>query len=146
MLQGGRALLLGPRPTTKPYDSKAAWKHADDFLNEAIVPAARAAGAEFRLPTSAEVFFSELPFQARESLQAFSDAARKSLTLDRRESKAWGEFVIAAFRSHSVVDADLLVAWLISQGWTDDAARELSLRLFDECRLLSQFADEVLTI
>ena len=35
----------------------------------------------------------------------------------------WREFVIAAFRSKTVVDAESFVHWLVANGWQEAAKR-----------------------
>lgn len=111
-----------------------------------IVPAAQAAGARFQLPSSEEVFFTELPIWVRDHLRAFSNTARKSLPLNREESEKWREFVVDAFRSKTLIDAKSLASWLSANGWQPQAAKALSLRFFDDSLLLSRFSDEVLTV
>jgi hypothetical protein len=56
------------------------------------------------------------------------------------------EFVVAAFRSKTVIDAESFVRWLVANGWQRESAKELNLQFFDQCLLLSRFADEVLTV
>jgi|GEM_PF-1339881 len=147
-LRGGRVWFAGPPSPSSlsTFSLSTSWDQIIRLLDDGIVPAARAAGAIFRLPTVEEIFFAELPQDVRDRLLAFSDAARKSLPLNRRESKAWGEFVIAAFRSRTVVNAESFVNWLAARGWDLESAKELNRRFFDQCLLLSQFADEVLAV
>jgi hypothetical protein len=111
------------------------------FLDEGVIPAARAAGANIRVPTPEDAFFSNLPVDIRDRLQTFSDAARKPLPLNREEAESWREFVIAAFRAKAVIDAQSFIDWLAAAGWPRETAAELNLRFFDHYLLLSRYAD-----
>ena len=145
-LRGGRVWFSrksSPGPTA---NIPAAWDQIIHLLENGIIPAARAAGANIRLPSSEAIFFAELPSGVRDHLRAFSEAARGSLPLNRDEAERWREFVIAAFRSKTVIDAESFVHWLVAHGWQRESAKELNLQFFDQCLLLSQFADEVLTV
>ncbi|MGH7137955.1 MAG: hypothetical protein ACREHD_19575, partial [Pirellulales bacterium] len=122
------------------------WDDVNRLLDDGIIPVARAAGATLRLPSSEEVFFSELPIGVRENLKAFSDAARKSLPLSREEAERWREFVVAVFRTKTVIDDKSFVQWLVSDGWQQEPAQALRLRLSDDSLLLSRFKDELLTL
>jgi hypothetical protein len=120
----------------------AAWGQVMRFLEDGIVPAAQAAGVDFRLPTTAEVFLSELPADARDRLREFSQAAPKLLPLGREDAERWRGFVVTAFRAQAVLDPDQFTDWFIAEGWPKEAAIELTARFFDECLLLSRYADE----
>ncbi len=108
-----------------------------------MVPAARAVGAVLRLPSSEEVFLADLPADVRDRLRTFSQAARKALPLNREEAALWRDFVIAAFRAKTIIDAQPFTDWLVADGWSRQAAAELNVCFFDQCLLLSRFADEV---
>jgi hypothetical protein len=142
-LRGGRVWFAGPpSPTGKP-GIPAAWDQVTRFLEEGVGPAARAAGANIRVPTPEDAFLSNLPVDVRDRLRTFSEAARKSLPLNREEAELWRGFVIAAFRAKAVVDAQPFTDWLAAAGWSRESAAELNLQFFDHCLLLSRYADEV---
>ncbi len=145
-LRGGRIWFERPTDSTPTANVPAVWDQVNRLLDEAIVPAAKQAGATVRLPTSEDVFFAELPSEARERLQSFSTKARKSLPLNREEAEAWREFVVAAFRTSTVVDAELLVKWLVAKSWPREQAEELNSRFLDQCLLLAQYAGELSTV
>jgi hypothetical protein len=42
-----------------------------------------------------------------------------------------------------VIDQPRFVNWLARESWRREDAMELSLRFFDQCLLLSRYADEV---
>jgi hypothetical protein len=142
-VRGGRVWFTGPPYPAAGANIPGAWDQVIRFLDHGIVPAARAAGAQLRLPTPDDIFLSELPSTVRDRLRHFSDRARKSLPLSREEAEAWREFVVAAYRSKTVIDAEPLTDWLVRNGWRQELANELSLRFFDQSLLLSRFADEV---
>jgi hypothetical protein len=142
-LRGGRVWIAGPPSSTPAPGISAAWDNVMRFLDEGVVAAAREAGAEVRMPTAAEVFLSELPADVRDRLHTFSQAACKSLPLSREAADLWRAFVIAAFRAEVVIDARQFTDWLMADGWSREAAAELNLRFFDQCLLLSRYADEV---
>lgn len=142
-LRGGQVLFAGPPYPGPNSNIPNTWRQVVRLLDEGIVPAARAAGAAVRLPTPEDVFLSELPFEVRDRLQTFSSAARKTLPLNRREAESWHSFVVAAFRSKTIVDAEPLAAWLTADGWPKEFAANLSLLFFDQSLLLTQFADEL---
>ncbi len=142
-LRGGRVWFAGPPYPAGSANIPGAWDQVTRFLDDGIATAARAAGANLRLPTLDDIFLSELPSTVRDRLRAFSDRARKCLPLNREEARAWHEFVVAAFRSKTVIDAEPLTDWLVRSGWRQELAKELSLRFFDQSLLLSRFTDEV---
>ena len=113
------------------------------FLDEGVVPAARAVGANICVPTAEDAFLSDLPADIRDRLETFSDAARKSLPFNRKEGELWREFVIAVFRTKTVIDAQSLIGWLVAAGWSKESATDLNLHFFDHCLLLSRYTDEV---
>lgn len=142
-LRGGRVWFAGPPYPTQSPSVPAAWDQVTRFLDEGVVPAAKAAGAHIRLPTPEDAFLSDLPAEVRNRLRTFSEAARKSLPLNREEAESWRGFVISAFRAKAVVDAQPFTDWLVAGGWSRESAAELNLRFFDHCFLLSRYADEV---
>ncbi|HVA49771.1 MAG TPA: hypothetical protein VNH11_25615 [Pirellulales bacterium] len=145
-LRGGRVCFSGspyPGPTANISNT---WNEIIRLLDDGIIPAARAAGANLRLPSSEDVFFAELPSGVGDHLKAFSDQARKSLPLNRAEAERWHEFVVAAFRSKTVIDGESFVQWLVANGWQQESAKALNLRLLDDSLLLSRFIDEVLAV
>ncbi|HET6880571.1 MAG TPA: hypothetical protein VFI31_10475 [Pirellulales bacterium] len=145
-LRGGRVLFPAPPSPGPTANVSALWDEIIRLLNHGIIPAARAAGAALRLPSSADVFFAELPIAVRDRLQAFVDAARKTLPLNREEAERWHEFVVTAFRSRTVIDGNMFVHWLTENGWQQALAKELNQRLYYESLLLSRFTDEVLAV
>ena len=130
-----------PYPTGKP-SVPAAWDQVSRFLDEGVIPAARAAGANIRVPTPEDAFFSNLPVDIRDRLQTFSDAAA-SVSRSTARKLSCGAVVIAAFRAKAVIDAQPFIDWLAAAGWPRETAAELNLRFFDHCLLLSRYADEV---
>ena len=110
---------------------------------KALFPPRGRPGQASGVPTPEEVFFSELPFDVRDRLRTFSDAARKSLPLNREEAELWRDFVIAAFRTKAVIDTQPFIDWLAAAGWPRESAAELNSQLLDHWLLLSRYADEV---
>ncbi len=142
-LRGGWVWFDGPPPSAGGPGDHATWDDVGRFLDEGIVPAARAAGASVRVPSPQEVFFSDLPHEVGNDLRRFSDAACNSLPLNGEEAELWREFVIAAFRANAVIEAEPFIDWLGAAGWPRNAATELNAQLVNQWRLLSQYADEV---
>lgn len=142
-LRGGRVWFPGPRDASGKLMVPAAWDQVIGFLEDGIVPVLKSSRLVVHLPSPEEVFLAELPMEVRHQLEAFSNAARKLLPLDREEAELWRAFVIAAFRSRSTIAGSQLADWLAANGWAKSAACELSQRFFDHCLLLSQYADEV---
>jgi hypothetical protein len=126
-----------------PPENVAAWDEVGRFLDEGVIPAARAAGAEIRVPPPEEMFLSELPFEVGDRLRSFSEAARKSLPLESKEAELWRAFVVAVFRMEARFDIEPFVDWMAAVGWPRELAAELYSQLVDDCLLLSQYADEV---
>jgi hypothetical protein len=142
-LRGGGTWFAGPPELTVTPRLAAAWEQVMRFLDDGIVPVARAVGAEVCLPTSEEVFFSDLPFDVGGRLRELSRTARKSLPLNRVEADLWHGFVIAAFRTKAVIDALPFANWLVAEGWSREAADELHRQLVDQRLLLSRYVDKV---
>jgi hypothetical protein len=142
-LRGGSVWFARSQYPTHGGTIPAAWEQVNRLLDEGIVPAARAAGVQLRLPNPNDLFLAELPSTVRDGLCAFSNAARKSLPLNHEEAESWREFVVAAFRLKTIIDRKAFTHWLVAEGWSEESAKELNLRFFDQSLLLSQFADEV---
>jgi hypothetical protein len=149
-LRGGRVwFAAGPASppmaaTASPGNISGAWDQVMRFLDEGIVPAATAVpGASVQAPAPEDLFIGDLPTDVTERLQKFSRAARKMLPLDRTEADLWHGFVISAYRAKAVIDQPRFVDWLARESWRREDAMELSLRFFDQCLLLSRYADEV---
>lgn len=142
-LRGGRVWFSGPPHPTPTPGIPAAWDQVMRFLDEGIVPAARAAGASVLVPTPEELFLGDLPPDIAERLRKFSQLARKVLPLDRDEAELWRAFVIGAYRARAVIDAPRFVDWLVHESWKRDDATDLNLRFFDQCLLLARYAEEV---
>jgi hypothetical protein len=114
------------------------------FLDEGIVPAATVVpGASVHVPAPEDLFFDELPSDVADRLRKFSWAGRKVLPLERAEVDLWHSFVVGAYQSRAVIDQFRFVDWLVRESWRREDAMELSLRFFDQCLLLSRYADEV---
>ena len=131
-----------PHESGKPT-VPAAWEQVARFLDDGVIPAARAAGANIRVPRPEEVFLFDLPMDVRDCLRMFSESARKLLPLNREEAELWRDFVVTAFRTKTIIDRQPFTDWLAATGWTREAATELSLQFLDDCLLLSKYADEV---
>jgi hypothetical protein len=142
MMRGGRAWFAGP-PYPPTATIPAAWGQVMRFLDEGVVVAARAVDVHISAPRTDELFLAELPPDIAELLRRFSRSARKILPLDPDDAQLWHSFVIGAFRARAVVDSRPLVEWFVYEGWERDAALELNLRFFEQCRLLSRYAEEV---
>jgi hypothetical protein len=144
-LRGGRVFWfeLPFNPPTGTTNIPVNWEQIMRFLDEGIVPAAKSAGASVRVPTVADMFLGDLPLDVAEQLRMFSRSSRKALPLNRDEAEGWRTFVIGVFRARAVIEGKRLVEWLTHEGWPGEAARELNLRLFDQCLLLSRYAEEV---
>jgi hypothetical protein len=141
-LRGGRVWFTGPDP--QPVANiPAAWDQINRFLDQRIVEAARAARAEVWVPTASDLFLADLSAYVVEHLRRFSRDSRKLLPLNPDEADRWRSFVIGAFQAKAVVDARHFVDWLVCEGWERETATELSLRFFDQCQLLTRYADEV---
>ena len=63
-LRGGRVWFAKPPYTTGKPSVPAAWDQVSRFLDEGVIPAARAAGANIRVPTAEDAFLSNLPLGA----------------------------------------------------------------------------------
>jgi hypothetical protein len=142
-LRGG--LVPFPVGVAAPSAATAAmaWDLVTQFLEEGVVPAAQAVGADIRTPTAEEAFLADLFLDVRDRLRRFSKAARKVLPLTREEAELWREFVISAFREKAIIDARLFRNWLVVDGWSPEAAAELDTHFVDHCLLLTQYRDEV---
>ena len=142
-LQGGLVWFADPPAPSDKSSSPVGWDQVTRFLDDAIVPAARTAGANIRVPSPEDAFFSDLPVDVRDRLRTFSETARKSLPLSREETELWQDFVITAFRTKTVVDTRQFIGWLVTAGWSRESAAELDVQFSDHCDLLSRYTDEV---
>jgi hypothetical protein len=140
-MRGGRVWFAGP-PHPPTATIPAAWGQVMTFLDEGVVGAARAAGAQVSAPGIDDLFLAELPPDVAGMLVRFSRSARKALPLAADDAHLWHSFVIGAFRARAPVESRRLVEWLVHEGWERDAALELNLRFFEQCRLLSRYAEE----
>jgi hypothetical protein len=141
-MRGGRVWFAAP-PHPPTATIPAAWGQVMTFLDDGIVVAARAAGAQVSAPGTDELFLAELPPEVAGMLVRFSRSARKALPLAADDAHLWHSFVIGAFRARAAVESRRLVEWFVHEGWERNAALELNLRFFEQCRLLSRYAEEV---
>jgi hypothetical protein len=144
-MRGGRVLFAGP-PYPPTATIPSAWGQVMRFLDEGVVAAARAVSAQVSAPGIDDLFLAELPLDITGLLLRFSRSARKNLPLAPDDAQLWQDFVIGAFRARAVVDGERLVGWLVHEGWGRDEALELNLRFFEQCRLLSRYAEEVAVV
>ncbi len=142
-LRGGRVWFLNHLVPAPAAGISAAWNEVMRFLDEGIVPAARAAGALISVPTPQEMFLGDLPPDVVERLQTFSRLAKKGLPLDRDEAELWQAFVVGAYRARASIDAPRFIDWLVHENWKRADATELNMRFFDQCLLLARYAEEV---
>lgn len=103
-------------------------------------------GTKVRLPSKADLFFAGLPLDIRDRLQTFTLRSGRALPLGKDAIRLWHEFVVAAFRSDTLFDSDSLKEWLTSQGWPVPVASELTTRFYDQCMLLTRYADELAAV
>lgn len=145
-LRGGR--MFGTFPSSAAERAKTTFAGAvvDHFLDDGLLPAAAKVGVEVRKGTTADIFFDNLSWEARDSLRKFDTKARKVLPLDWSESEAWQALVIAAQRGPDNVEYGLLADWLVSRGWPKPMADELSERFFDQLQLLSRYRDSLVIV
>lgn len=73
-------------------------------------------------------------------LRSFSSAANKSTSASHpRDRERWNRFVIAAHEAGRDMDPDLLVSWLMQEGWPDSAAYELVVQFEQARSILADF-------
>ena len=144
-LQAGPVLAVPP-PTWTGLRPQSLNPQLIRFLDEVIVPAATKAGATVYDPTPAERFLDELPIDLRYQFAAFDTQVRKALPFDWKESEAWDELVVAAYRSSAPMDDERLVDWFRSRGWPEADAAELTERLSDGRRLLGHYRDTLVIV
>jgi hypothetical protein len=149
-LRGGRVWFAASpsypssAASASPEGISGAWDEVMRFLDDGIIPAARAVlGALVMVPGPEDLFLGDLPTDVAGQLRKFSQDARKVLPLDRAEADLWHGFVIGAYRAGAVLDQRRFVNWLVHENWRREDAMELSLRFFDQCLLLSRYAEEV---
>lgn len=142
-LKGGHVWFDGPPFPPPIADLPAAWDQVLRFLDSGIVPAANGSGVRVKMSSPAEVFLAGLPFEVRTRLQTFDARTGRTLLLTFEQAGLWHNFVVAAFRSRTPIDGDALRQWLVTQGWPESAASELTLRLYDQTMLLSRYAQEM---
>ena len=146
VLRGGQVWFGGSRRPPAKAELPAVWAEILRFVDQGVKPAAEGVAARVWVPSTADLFFAELPRDIRDRLQTFSAHDDKSLPLGKDATRLWQEFVVAAFRSETLFDSDSMKEWLISQGWPTPAATELVSRFFDQCTLLTRYVDELAAV
>ncbi len=142
-LHGGSVWFDGPPGRLADAALPPAWREVMRFLDDGVVPAATVAGVHVRIPSFGELFLAELPYEVRDRLEAVGELPAKFLPLDRHGEEAWHDFVVAAHRHKTPIDERGLDRWLTGTGWPQSAANELTLRLYDQSRLLSRYSEQV---
>lgn len=145
-LRGGQVWFGGSRRPPATADLPAVWDEIVRFLDRGIRPAAEGSAARVWVPSTADLFFAGLPLDIRDGLQTFSARSGKALPLGKDAIALWHEFVVAAFRSRARVEGEPLRGWLTSQGWPAPAAGELVSRFYDQCQLLTRYAEELAAV
>lgn len=106
-LRGGQVWFGSPRPPAKS-DLPLVWEQILRFVEGGIAPAARTVGAGVCVPSTADLFFADLPLDIRDRLVTFSSRSGKTLPLRRDTIGLWHEFVLAAFRSRTRAEGESL--------------------------------------
>ncbi len=139
---GGGALWTSAPLNSSPPAVAAGLGHLRRFLDEGVVPAAKAIGAAAHVPTSAELFLSDLSPEVRSQLAAFARAPERRLPLSRAVADLWRGFTVTAFREDADIDPERLARWLVGEGWPAETASELSWRFIDHWLLLTRYVEE----
>lgn len=114
----------------------------EDFAACVARPAAKVAGYRVELSSGTLQLEDDVPASVLEALRRFSALANKSTgashPLDRNR---WFDFLILAHREGARLDASTLGRWLSeSEGWPEDAARDLAGEYERSRDLLARFA------
>jgi len=103
------------------------------------LPAARTGGLDVVMSKPDLTIREVFPPDVRRALVWFSDNANRSSGASHpRDKERWQKFVIAAHRARAPIATDVLNDWLVHEGWTSDAAHELSIEYEDGRALLDQ--------
>lgn len=145
-LRGGQFWFGGSRRPLAKADSRAIWEQIVRFLDRGIKPAAEGVAARVWVPSTADLFFNGLPIDIRDFLQTFSASSGKTFPLGRDALGLWHDFVVSAFRSRTRVESVPMQEWLIAQGWPAPGAKELVSRFYDQCQLLTRYAEELAVV
>lgn len=145
-LRGGQFWFGDTRRPPAESELPAVWEQISRFLDQGIKPAAEKLRVRITVPSTADLFLAELPFDVRDRLVTFSSRGGKALPLRRDTVGFWHEFVLAAFRSKTPIESDSLRQWLLLEGWPASTAAELTLRFYDQCMLLTRYADELAAV
>jgi len=111
----------------------------EEFAERFVLPAARANGLDALMSKPDLTIREVFPPDVQRALVWFSDNANRSSGASHpRDKERWQKFVIAAHRANAPLATDVLNDWLIHEGWTSDAAHELSIEYENGRSLLDQ--------
>jgi hypothetical protein len=79
--------------------------------------------------------------EALKRLKAFSETANRS-RLHPLDIKRWNSFVVQTHTDESVIDSDLLDAWLADEGWPDPTRKRLVQEYQSARSLLTAYEEE----
>ena len=113
----------------------------EDVVSGVLTPSARDFQLKVTIPRLGRN--SRVPPKTLAALRSFSDLAAGAWPLPAECEQLWRHFVITACREDTAFDIDELSDWFVTNGWTSEAANELTNRFISEASLISEYEDEV---
>lgn len=98
-----------------------------DFIARVVEPAAAQADFRIAVTTPEQTLDDWLPDAAASALRRFSATANKATgSTHPSDRERWQTFLIAVHGAGPPLATALLKRWLVEDGWTEDAAQELT--------------------
>ena len=100
-----------------------------DFVARVAEPAAKAGGFSVNMTAPQQTLEDWLEVEPAAALRRFSNLANKSTGASHpKDQERWFEFLIAAHRTSTRLDAERLARWLTEvEGWSSETAHELAI-------------------
>lgn len=114
-----------------------------EFVERFAKPAARSLGLGVEV-SKPDITVKDLfpPDVVQALIDVSRQANRGSLASHPRDKARWQKFVIGAHQAQSEIGSDILGDWLLQQGWTDKAARDLAIEYERGRSLLEQYKQQ----
>ncbi len=111
----------------------------DEIMSNILTPAADGLGLKKTIPRLGEN--SRVSPRTLTQLLIFSDLAAGVWPLPAELEPLWRRFVITACQEDTAFDIEELTEWFFTNGWSSEAAEELTERFLSEATLISEYED-----
>lgn len=108
-------------------------------LKDVLEPAAAVVGLSISYPRLGPI--SRVGTSTAAVMTALAEAGDGQWPLRAGSEVVWRDFVQTAYREEVAISPDELKAWFIASGWSETAARELTIRFYKDVALIREYEE-----